>query len=108
MITEVKMSILGEIMILEIIEGKTKEMVITGEIIVGIIITIAETVVGEVTIVEGMIVRRVFEGGIIIVGRMIIIDKRFKGGIVQTNNTRVIKLMPVTDQTQSEPILLQV
>jgi hypothetical protein len=108
------MSIPGKMIIVEIMEGETKEMVITGEIIIGIIITIAETVVGEVTIVEGMIVRRIFEGGIITVGRiiitsqMIIIDERIKGGMVQTNNTKVIKLMPVTDQTQSEPILLQV
>jgi hypothetical protein len=102
------MSIPGKIMILEIIERETKEMVIIGEIMIGIIITTAETVVEEVTIVEGMIVKRVFEGGIITVGRIIIIDKRIKGGMVQTNNTKVIKSMPVTDQTQSEPILLQV
>jgi hypothetical protein len=70
-------------------------------IIVRIIVTIVETVVGDVTLVEGMIVTRVFEGGIITVGiisQMIIIDERIKGGMVQTNNTEVIKLMPITDQ----------
>jgi hypothetical protein len=62
-----------------------------------------------------MMVRRVVEGGIItVVGRLIIIsqmiitDERIKGGIEQTSNTKVIKLMPVTDGTQIKPILLQV
>jgi accessory gene regulator protein AgrB len=97
----------------QVVESR-KEMVITGGIIVGIIVTIAETVVGDVTIVERMIVTRVFEGGIITVGtiviisQMIIIDERIKGGMVQTNYTEVIKLMPVTDRIQIEQTLLQV
>jgi hypothetical protein len=105
----------GEIMMLEIIEGEmtTKEMIITGGII-GIIVTIAETVVGDVTIVEGMIMTRVFEGGIITVGtiimisQMTIIDERIKGGMEQTNNTEVVKVMPVTGRIQIEPKFLQV